>query len=137
MKKTLLYLAILCFTAAFSQTISNIITGSSASNTNAATPETYNSYITYRANLKKKKQEEKKLYTPATAKQLKNYKFGDYLIVTSKAAVIMKGAGSDFNIVQTVKQDGLLKFDSYQGHWIKVTTVDSGLTGYIHYKDIK
>jgi uncharacterized protein YgiM (DUF1202 family) len=136
MKKTLLYLAVLCFTAAFSQKISDFISNSFEPKT-IDPLENYSTYKRYRANLEKKKQAERKLYTYAIATRLKNYKFGDYLIVTSKAADIRTGAGTDFKTIQTIKQDGLLKFNSYQGHWIKVTVVETGKAGYIHFKDVK
>lgn len=69
--------------------------------------------------------------------QINKYKFGDYLIVTTKNTYVRKGAGADYGVVQSIKKNGLLKFLSSNGSWHKVIVVGTDRLGYVHYRNVK
>lgn len=73
----------------------------------------------------------------SSPEQINKYKFGDYLIVTSKTTSVRKGAGADYGVVQTIKKNGLLKYLSSNGNWHKVIVVGTDRIGYVYHRNVK
>lgn len=113
MKKILLTATVLCLTMAY------------------ALKPSYPAYNVYEVKTNKIIEE------PEDSPEQSSYKFGDYLIVTTKTVNVRKGAGSDYGVVQTIRKNGLLKFLSSNGNWHKVMVVGTDRVGYVYYRNVK
>jgi hypothetical protein len=71
------------------------------------------------------------------AKLPAQYRRNQMLEVTSETLNVREGAGTGYDIVETLNQGDMLTFISYEGEWINVRVDTSGETGYVYYKYVK
>lgn len=79
----------------------------------------------------------RKSFTSTNSNSSASYSYGDKLIVISENLNLRDGAGSNYEVVEKLKEDDVLTFLSYSGEWIEVRVVMSGNKGYVNSKYVK
>jgi uncharacterized protein YgiM (DUF1202 family) len=71
------------------------------------------------------------------AKSPSFYRRNQMLEVTSETLNVREGAGTSYDIIETLSEGDMLTFISYEGEWLYVRVDASGETGYVNYKYVK
>jgi len=85
----------------------------------------------------KKTSAKKKSSTSTAAKLPSQYYENQNLVVTSATLNAREGAGTEYDVVETLHDGDNLKFISYEGDWIYVYINGSGAHGYVYYKYVR
>lgn len=68
---------------------------------------------------------------------VKSHLPGDKLIVASETLNVRSGAGTDYDVVETLADGEALTYLSQQGDWFEVRVVKSGKRGYVNSKFVR